>query len=106
MNQSLYLYLYFILFLLSIYLIVYFNNKVRAKFPNAYNLQHKNELKYYPINYNSKILVDNENKYISSIQSELMLYYLVIEHFFTPIIKIIYYPKKILLKYINDRQIF
>lgn len=101
-----YLYLYLFLFILSIYFIVDFNNRIKVKFPKSYNLLHKNNLQFYPTNYNSQSLFQNENKYWNSIKSELMIFYTIIKFIFTPIIKIIYYPKKILFNYINDQRLY
>mgnify|MGYP003685711685 FL=1 len=93
-----YVYLYLFLFLICIYLVNYFNDKISAKFPKAYV---KSDLQYYPTNYNSSILNTSENKYMKSLKSELMLYSLALQYILEPFIKIIYYPKKILLKYIH-----
>ena len=96
-------YLYLSLFLICIYLIYYFNNKMKAKLPISYNFHHKNNLLFYPINYHSNVLFSSniENKYWSAFKTELMLYHLAIEHILTPIIEIIYLPKNILTNYIN-----
>ena len=93
-----YVYLYLFLFLVSIYLVKYFNDKMSAKFPKAYK---KFDSQYYPTNYNSSILSSSENKYMTILKSELMLYTLALQFILDPFIKIIYYPKKILLKYIH-----
>jgi hypothetical protein len=92
------------MFFISIILVSYFNSKLKAKIPNAYNLQHKQHLQFYPINYNSNVLMSSENKYLVALKSELMLYYLVLQHIFSPFIKTFYYPKYILLKYINTNE--
>jgi len=96
--MDIYLYLYLFLFLLCIYLVKYFNDKVGAKYPEAYV---KSNLQYYPTNYNSSILNSTENKFITILKSELMLYSLAFRYFLEPFIKIIYYPQKIILKYIH-----
>ena len=98
-----YVYLYFFLFLTCIYLVYYFNNKVKAKFPESYNLRNKNDLQFYPINYNSKLLLSShfENKYWNTFVIELELYYLALQYLFAPVMEIIFFPKNILLKYIN-----
>jgi len=93
-----YVYLYLFLFLICIYLVKYFNDKMSAKFPKAYV---KSDLQFYPTNYNSSILNTSENKYMTILKSELMLYSLALQYILDPFIKIIYYPKKILLKYIH-----
>lgn len=97
-------YLYWLLFILCIYSIFYFDNKFSAKIPIAYNLEHKNNLKYYPVNYNNTQI--NPNGFRMKIQNELTLYYLVVQSVITPIINIIYYPKNIIYGYINEKRLF
>lgn len=96
--MDMYVYLYLFLFLLSVYFVTYFNDKLSAKFPKAYI---KTDLQFYPTNYNSNILNYNENKYMEILKSELMLYSLALQYIFEPFMKIIYYPKKILMKFIH-----
>ena len=93
-----YVYVYLFLFLISIYLVKYCNDKMSAKLPKAYV---NSDLQYYPTNYNSNMLNISENKYMTILKSELMLYSLILQHVFEPLIKIVYYPKNILLKYIH-----
>jgi hypothetical protein len=83
---------------MCIFLVKYFNEKVSAKFPKAYI---KSDLQYYPTNYNSNILSTSENKYMTILKSELMLYSLALQYILEPFVKIIYYPKQIILKYID-----
>lgn len=96
-----YVYLYLFLFLISVYLVKYYNDKISAKFPKAYL---ESDLQYYPTNYNSSILNTSENKYMTILKSELMLYSLGFQYIIKPFIKIIYYPRKIILKYIRKHD--
>jgi len=93
-----YIYLYLFLFLVSIYLVKYFNDKTSAKFPKAYI---KSDLYYYPTNYNLTTFNSSENKYITILKSEMMIYSIALQYILGPIIKIYSYPKKILFHYIH-----
>jgi len=95
--MDVYEFLYISVFLICIYLIYYFNDKMNPKFPKAYV---KSDSQFYPINYNSTTIDLDENNYMTLLKSELLLYKLVIDNILEPFIKIIYYPKNILLKYI------
>lgn len=99
-----YLYGYIIIFLLCFYLIYYIDKKGKMKLPESYNIDHRNDLEYYPINYNSKMLLKNENKWVTMLKAELLIYFVFLKTITMPIMKGLYYPKKIILSYINDKN--
>lgn len=68
------MYFYLLLFIICIYLVYCFNDKSRSKLPKAYS---KFDLQYYPVNYNCNTY---ENKYVTCLKNELMLYNIVLKH--------------------------
>lgn len=60
---------------------------------------------YYPTSYNSAASFE-DNEIVESIKMECLLCYLVVEPIIETFLYIIYYPKKILVKYIQNNEFY